>query len=64
MASKPRLSTATSRSGRTKSPKARGTEADKEQAARFIETAREVEAEKTGKEFLRALDVILPPKRD
>ena len=33
---------------------------DAEQAARFIETAKELEADKTGKAFTRALDVIVP----
>ena len=33
---------------------------DKEQAARFIEAARLVEANKTGKKFERALEIIVP----
>lgn len=53
----------TARKARTKSPKARGTETDEEQSARFKETARSLDADGKGEEFLRALDVILPRGR-
>lgn len=33
---------------------------DAEQAARFIETAKQLEADKTGKKFERALGVVVP----
>lgn len=35
---------------------------DAEQAARFIEAAKALETDKTGKAFTRALDVIVPSK--
>lgn len=35
---------------------------DAEQAARFIEAAKAIEADKTGKAFTRALNVIVPAK--
>lgn len=35
---------------------------DKEQSERFIETAREIEADESGDEFERALDLLLPTK--
>jgi hypothetical protein len=53
-------------------PKARGSkatrdrsaeEAQKEQSERFIETAREIGMDESGKEFERALKKIAPPKR-
>lgn len=52
----------TARSGRTKSPKALGTENDKEQSARFIETARKLEADESGELFERAVAKVLPAK--
>jgi hypothetical protein len=35
---------------------------DKEQSERFIETARELEADKNAEHFERALGVVVPPK--
>ena len=48
----------TARNGRTGSPKAPDTE-DKEQSARFIEAARELEADESGEAFERAANQIL-----
>ena len=36
---------------------------DKEQSKRFIEKARELEADETGETFERAFTKIIPPKR-
>jgi hypothetical protein len=58
MASKPRPNPTTVPSGLTKSPKARGSK-DKDQAARFIETARELEVDESGKAFDHAIGRIL-----
>lgn len=51
-------------------PKARGSpkkierpKDQKEQSARFLETARKIEVDETGSEFERALEKILPPKK-
>ena len=46
--------------GRTKSPKAPAIEPDKEQAQRFKETARKLEADETGEKFEAALRRVLP----
>ena len=35
---------------------------DKEQAARFIETARQLSADETGEEFSKAIERVLPSK--
>ena len=35
----------------------------KTQAERFIETAREIGVDETGKEFERAIQKVIPPKR-
>ena len=52
MASKGRASPpATAPKARTESPKARGTDKDKEQSERFKQTARELEADESGKAF-------------
>jgi hypothetical protein len=37
---------------------------DKEQSERFKQTARELNADKSAEEFERALDKIIPPKRN
>ena len=37
---------------------------DKEQSARFVETARKLESDESGKEFERALKIIRPPSRE
>jgi len=60
MASKGQASTG--RSGLTKSPKARGTDKDKEQSKRFKETARALEADQSGEAFERATRALLRPK--
>ena len=39
------------------------TKKDKAQTKRFIDKARELEADETGKRFERALGKIVPPKR-
>lgn len=44
-------------------PKAVRPEAEKTQAERFLETAREVGADETGEAFERAMDRIVPPRR-
>lgn len=44
-------------------PKAVRPEAEKTQAERFLETAREIGADETGEAFERALDRIVPPRR-
>lgn len=63
MASKGRASPpATAPKARTKSPEARGTDKDKEQSARFKETARELDADKTGEAFERAVGELLKPR--
>jgi hypothetical protein len=36
---------------------------DPEQSKRFVEAAREVEADETGETFRRALDKLLPPRK-
>jgi len=36
---------------------------DPEQSKRFVETAREIEADETGEAFRRALEKIVPPRR-
>jgi hypothetical protein len=36
---------------------------DPEQSKRFVETAREIEADETGEAFRRAFEKIVPPKR-
>lgn len=59
MASKGRPSTVPK--ARTKSPKARGTDKDKEQSARFIETARELGVDESGEQFDRAIRAVIPP---
>jgi hypothetical protein len=48
---------------RTKSPKARGTDKDKEQSERFKQTARELEADESGKAFDRAIAKVMPQRR-
>jgi len=52
----------TSRKAATKSPKARATDSDKEQSARFIETARELEVDESGAQFDRAVNVVIPAR--
>jgi hypothetical protein len=42
-------------------PEAKGPE--KSQRERFIETAREIGVDETGKEFMRALRKVVPPRR-
>jgi hypothetical protein len=37
---------------------------DKEQSKRFVETARELEVDESGKAFKRAVEVVVPPKRE
>lgn len=37
---------------------------DKEQSARFIETAKDLEADKNAENFERALKTIVPPKKE
>jgi hypothetical protein len=59
MASGDRPSTA--RKARTKSPKARATDDDKEQSARFIETARQLDSDESGSAFDKAIDSMLRP---
>lgn len=44
-------------------PKAIRPEAEKIQAERFLETARQVGADETGEVFERAMDRIVPPRR-
>ena len=44
-------------------PKAVRPEAEKTQAERFLETAREVGADETGEAFERAIEKIVPPRR-
>ena len=61
MASKGQASTG--QSGRTKSPKARGTDGDKEQAERFKETARLVDADESGAAFEEAFATVVPPRQ-
>ena len=51
----------TAPSGRTGSRKAPATE-DKEQSARFIETARELEVDESGEAFEKAVRVVVPPR--
>jgi hypothetical protein len=46
----------------TGSPKARGTDKDKEQSARFKETARALGADNDSEAFERAMDVIAKPR--
>lgn len=36
--------------------------ADKEQSARFVETARQLEVDESGKAFERAIGIVTPPK--
>jgi hypothetical protein len=48
---------------RTKSPKARGTDKDEEQSARFKETARELGVEESGEAFESAFNRIVPSAR-
>jgi hypothetical protein len=36
----------------------------KEQFKRFVETAREIEVDESGKEFERVFKKVVPPKRD
>jgi hypothetical protein len=60
MASKGQASTG--QNGRTKSPKARGSDKDEAQRKRFIETARELGADETGHRFSEAVSRLLPPK--
>ena len=62
MASGDRPSTA--RKARTKSPKGRATDEDKEQSARFIETARQLDVDQGAEQFERAINAILPRKND
>jgi hypothetical protein len=52
----------TAAKARTGNRKAQATE-NKEQSARFIEAARELEADENGEAFNAALGRILPPKR-
>lgn len=54
----------TGRSGRTKSPKARGTDKDKEQSARFKETARELETDESGEAFYDAVRRVVTRRTD
>jgi hypothetical protein len=61
MASRSRRST--DRNGRTESQKVPDTKDDKEQSARFIEAARELEADESGEEFRLAVDRILTTKK-
>jgi len=56
MGAKPKARTSASKS---KKPK----EAQKVQSARFIETARKIGVDESGKEFERAIKVIVPPRR-
>lgn len=44
-------------------PKAVRPEAERTQAERFLETAREIGADETGEAFERAIERIVPPKR-
>ena len=44
-------------------PKAVRPEAEKTQAERFLETARQVGADETGEAFERAIEKIVPPRR-
>ncbi len=44
-------------------PKAVRPEAEKSQAERFLETAREIGVDETGEAFERAVEKIVPPKR-
>ena len=46
-----------------KKPKPAKDAKDKSQSERFIETARKLGVDETGKEFERALERIVPPKR-
>jgi hypothetical protein len=46
-----------------KEPKIPATATDKEQSKRFIETAQELGADKTDKEFKRLFKKVVPPKR-
>lgn len=61
MASKGKASTG--QSGRTKSPKARGTDIDKEQSKRFKETARELGVDESGDAFEKAVGILVRNKR-
>jgi hypothetical protein len=36
---------------------------DKEQSKRFIDTARELEVDESGKDFDKALNTLIPPKK-
>ena len=51
----------TAAKARTGSRKAQATE-DKDQSARFIDAARELEADETGTKFEAALKIVVPPK--
>lgn len=53
----------TARNGRTGSRKAPATE-DKEQSARFIETARELGVDESSESFELAISVVLPPRKN
>jgi hypothetical protein len=44
-------------------PKKKRRDTPEEQSQRFVETARELECDETGKTFERALKVIAPPKK-
>jgi hypothetical protein len=61
MAPKPKAGGAKKRPAKAALPKAK--EKEKPQRERFIEAAREVGVDETGREFERALVRIVPPKR-
>jgi len=61
MASKLKPDPSIARKARTGSPKAPATE-DKEQSARFVEAARELEVDESGESFKRAVERIIPAK--
>ena len=46
-----------------KKPKPKKEDPDKEQSERFKETARKLEADKSGNLFERALRAVIPPRR-
>ena len=53
----------TARKARTKSPKAQGTDNDKDESARFIETARALGVDESGAQFDKAIHKILIPAK-
>ena len=58
MASKPKASS-TKKSAASKTDK----KVQKTQRERFIETAREIDADETGEAFERAVEVLIPPSK-